>query len=348
MATYFVFPEKDATIYENPLKTSTNTGMDEIIEITKESYSGEYYNSRILMQFNTDNIIDIIDNKISGSEFSASLELLSTEHQELGFEQTLIVHPLSESWQNGLGKYSWAPTPLTDNGASWLYRESSSLWTQAGGSYLTGSEYESSQSFSYSFDLDTSINITKHINLWYSGSISNNGLIVKRIDNQESGSTSYGSLKYFSKETHTVYPPRIKFEWDDSLYNTGSLVILNSGSFVTQLKDTPQTLIYGTSQRHRLYVRPKYPARTFQTSSLVSSNYALPPTSYYSLIDYKTGDILISFNNNSKLSCDSLGMYFDLNTNGFQPERYYKIVLKVINDEGTKIIDNDLIFKLIR
>jgi hypothetical protein len=346
MATYFIFPEKDATIYENPLKTSTNTGMDEIIEITKELYSGNYYNSRILMQFNTNDIIDIIDNKISGSGFSASLELLSTEHQELGFEQTLTVYPLSESWQNGLGKYS--NSPPTEEGASWLYREPSISWGQTGGSYLTGSEYESSQSFSYSFDLDTSIDVTKHIKLWYSGSISNNGLIVKRLDNQETGSILYGSLKYFSKETYTVYPPRIKFEWDNSSYNTGSLVVLNSGSFITQLKDTPQTLIYGGSQRYRLYVRPKYPTRTFQTSSLVSSNHALPSSSYYSLVDYKTGDILISFSNNSKLSCDSLGMYFDLDTNGFQPERYYKIVLKVTNDEGTKLIDNDLIFKLIR
>jgi hypothetical protein len=346
MATYFIFPKKDATIYENPLKTSINTGMDEIIEITKELYSGNYYNSRILIQFDTNELINIINNKISGSQYTASLELLSTEHQELGFEQTLDVYPLSESWQNGLGKYS--NTPSTNDGVSWLYRESSSLWNQPGGSYFTGSEYSSSQTFSYSSDLDTFIDVTKQVELWYYGSAPNNGLIIKRSDNQESGSISYGSLKYFSKETHTIYPSRIKFEWDDSSYNTGSLSVLNSGSFVIQLKDTPQTLIYRNSQRYRLYVRPKYPTRTFQTSSLVSTNYALPSSSYYSIVDYKTGDILIQFNENSKLSCDSLGMFFDLDTNGYQPERYYKIVLKVINDEGTKIIDNDLIFKLIR
>ena len=75
MATYFIFPEKDATIYGHPLKTGINTGMDEILEITKESYGGSYYNSRILIQFPTSNIQNVIDTKISG-EFSASLRLL--------------------------------------------------------------------------------------------------------------------------------------------------------------------------------------------------------------------------------------------------------------------------------
>jgi hypothetical protein len=345
MATYFIFPEKDATIYGHPLKTRINTGMDEILEITKESYGGSYYNSRILIQFSTSDIQNVIDTKISG-EFSASLEFLSTEHQELGFDQTLAVYPLSESWQNGRGKY--LNYPSSSDGVSWLYTVATSSWSQEGGSYITGSEYESSQSFSYASDLDISINIKKQILLWYSESINNYGFIVKRTDIQESGSIEYGSFKYFSRDTHTIYPPRIKFEWDDSTYSTGSLSVLNSGSFVVQLKDTPSEIIYGNSQRYKLYVRPKYPTRTFQTSSLVSINYALPSSSYYSIVDYKTGDILVSFNNNSKLSCDSNGMYFDLDTTGYQPERYYKILLKVINDEGTKIIDNDLIFKLIR
>ena len=36
MAYYFIFPEKDATIYSHPDRTKLNTGHDEILEIVKE------------------------------------------------------------------------------------------------------------------------------------------------------------------------------------------------------------------------------------------------------------------------------------------------------------------------
>ena len=39
MAYYFIFPEKDATIYSHPDRTKMNTGGDEILEIVKEKGS---------------------------------------------------------------------------------------------------------------------------------------------------------------------------------------------------------------------------------------------------------------------------------------------------------------------
>jgi hypothetical protein len=33
MAYYFIFPEKDATLYSHPDRNTTNTGNDEILEI---------------------------------------------------------------------------------------------------------------------------------------------------------------------------------------------------------------------------------------------------------------------------------------------------------------------------
>ena len=343
MATYFIFPEKDTTIYSNPLKTSLNTGLDEILEISKEPDTN--FNSRILIKFNTEEIIDVLENKI-GSEipFSSSLQLFSTEHKELGFEQNLIVHPVSESWENGRGRHN--NSPQTIDGVSWLYRDGINLWTSSGSTFLN--EYSSSQNFNFDFELDTNIDLTDQILLLYSGSIENHGFVVKRTENQETEDINLGSLKYFSKETHTIYPPRLKFQWNDSSYVTGSLQVVNSGSFVVHFKDVPNKITWKNTQRFKLFVRPKYPLRTFKTTNFISSNHALPESSYYSLIDYKTGDILIDFNNFSKLSCNSEGMFFDLDTNGLQPERYYKILLNINNDEGSKVIDNDLIFKLVR
>ena len=36
-----------------------------------------------------------------------------------------------------------------------------------------------------------------------------------------------------------------------------------------------------------------------------------------------------------KLSCDSTGNYFNLDLNGYQPERYYKIEYRIQSGSGT-------------
>ena len=41
-------------------------------------------------------------------------------------------------------------------------------------------------------------------------------------------------------------------------------------------------------------------------------------------------------------------MYFDLFMEGFQPERYYKLMFRSDNNEGTQIFDEDYVFKIIR
>ena len=35
------------------------------------------------------------------------------------------------------------------------------------------------------------------------------------------------------------------------------------------------------------------------------------------------------------MSCDSTGNYFNLDLNGYQPERYYTLQYRVVTDEGT-------------
>jgi hypothetical protein len=36
-------------------------------------------------------------------------------------------------------------------------------------------------------------------------------------------------MQYFSTDTHTIYPPKLTFKWDDSSYSIGSGTVLNSG-----------------------------------------------------------------------------------------------------------------------
>ena len=52
----------------------------------------------------------------------------------------------------------------------------------------------------------------------------------------------------------------------------------------------------------------------------------------------------------TKLSADSNGNYFNLYTNGLQPERSYKVLVKtqLINTDEEVIVDDDIIFKVVR
>ena len=110
MAHYFIFPEKDTTIYSHTSRKILNTGIDEILTLRDEPSSTDlnYYPSRMLIQFKQSEINDVINNKVSGL-FSASLNLYQTEHKELSINQNLEVFPISSSWNNGTGRFTNIP-----------------------------------------------------------------------------------------------------------------------------------------------------------------------------------------------------------------------------------------------
>ena len=64
-------------------------------------------------------------------------------------------------------------------------------------------------------------------------------------------------------------------------------------------------------------------------------NYLPSGSSYYSIVDAETDDLVVPYGSGSKLSCDSDGNYFNLWMNGYQPERYYKIEYRVQSGSGT-------------
>ena len=53
MAYYFLFPEKDTTIYSHPQRTDLNTGKMETLSLASEKGTNDslYYSSRILLKF---------------------------------------------------------------------------------------------------------------------------------------------------------------------------------------------------------------------------------------------------------------------------------------------------------
>ena len=94
MAYYFLFPEKDSTMYSQPDRKTLNTGRDEILELVKERGSTDniLYPSRILMKFKNEEIQEVIRDVINtGSadlfsnslSSSVSLQLFSAEPKNL-------------------------------------------------------------------------------------------------------------------------------------------------------------------------------------------------------------------------------------------------------------------------
>ncbi len=381
MAYYFIFPEKDTTLYSHPDRSNMNAGSDEILELVKEKGSNNsiYHPSRILIQFSDTDIQNAI-NKSNTNLFTSSLQLFSSEHQNLGSKQTVEVFPLSKTWEEGTGRYSNLPT--SSNGSSWVYQNDSirgTKWSTSdfaigtsgsiddrkgiplgGGEWYGGDSFIKSQSFSNAELLDLNLNVTSIVQKFsaslingssYPTGIPNYGFLLKFTNNiEEATSASFGDLQYFSSDTHTIYPPRLAFKWDDSTHNYGAQSSTKtSGELNVSLYRNKKEYNQNDEALIRLHVRDKYPTRQFTSSS----NYLQPgyftTSSYYSIRDAHTEEEIIPFDDNcTKLSADSEGMYFKLYMNGLQPERYYRILFKHINNDGTQIYDDNYHFKVIR
>ena len=213
--------------------------------------------------------------------------------------------------------------------------------------------------FSNADNLDLDINVTNFINRfsssYYQGAtyptgIENHGFIIKQPESVEiNTSSSFGEMKYYSMDSHTIYPPKLTFKWDDSSYSIGSGTVLNSGDIFLSLYNNKSEFQRKSKQRFRLTTRKRYPDRAFTTSSNYLDTQYLPATSYYSVKDAETNETIIPFDTVfTKMSADSEGMFFDLWMESLQPERYYKLMFRVDNNDGINIYDEDYYFKVVR
>ena len=384
MAYYFIFPEKDATIYSHPDRTKLNTGHDEILEIVKEKGSTDqiYYPSRVLIKFKNEDIKNTISEKIGSSIFNngtsqVALQLLSTEHKNLETTLNLEAFAISQSWNEGTGRFSNLPT--SSNGCSWVNRDNDitkTQWvtasfaaastgsieapgiTKGGGVWYTGSAFQGSQQFLNSDSLDTNINVTSIIQKFsaslfasstYPTGIDNHGILIKQPDSVEQDtSSSFGEIKYFSVDTHTIFPPRLVFKWDDSSHNKQSSA-KQSGELNVSLYRNQEEYNQNSEAIFRIHVRDKYPVRQFTSSSNFLNPGYFTTSSFYSVRDAHTEEEIIPFDNNfTKLSADDDGMFFKIFMQGLQPERYYRVLFKHTNNEGTRIYDNNYHFKVVR
>tara|TARA_B100000902_G_scaffold24744_1_gene29792 strand:+ start:11866 stop:12996 length:1131 start_codon:yes stop_codon:yes gene_type:complete len=374
---YFIFPEKDTTIFQ--MSASKNTGLDEILEVRKDlNASGKNPKvSRVLIQFDLNEISNsMVRGTIDSDSARFYLNLYDANPTNLSYTQSLYAYAVSQSWVVGEG-FS-ADSPLTEEGCSWRFRDgqtAATLWTgsisASGGTWFD--DVYASQSFTFA-TRDVRMDVTPIVNKWLGSTRPNDGFILKRsgsvgnldINTDEGSNDRLGNFSFFSRQTNTIYPPKLEVEWYDTKWNTGSLSPLNSTELedtVIYMKNIRKTYKENSKVKFRLVGRGRYPTRSASnTSSEFLTVKYLPSGSvqsiggdgaYYSVRDADTEEVIVPYGTGSLISCDSTGNYFNLWMNGFQSERYYKFEFKVVSgsntvDEVVNFYDEDYLFKVVR
>ena len=356
MAYYFITASKDASIYLQ--QPNQNTGLDEILDISKVYYGNIKDVSRALIKFDLDVLSNLVDTNQVVLD-SVKLLLRETESQEIPLRYTILAHPISGSWEMGNGTRF---DNISTTGATWNYREGESKidWLLnglasgsdsnpndgTGGTWYTASA--ASQSFNYQ-SADLGIDVKNAVVSWLSGSLPNEGFVLKHTNEFEDDTNDYGILKFFGKETNTIYQPKIVVGWDDQVFNTGSLLPVNleEGDVVIRVKPLTNEYKLNSNKIIRLVGREKYPLKTFANSFSYNDVKYLPSTTYYQIKDYQSNDIIIPFGDYSKVSCDTKGNYIKFNFSNWQPNRVYKIEFKVESDGDTIHFDDNITFKIV-
>ena len=209
------------------------------------------------------------------------------------------------------------------------------------------------------FEKDIDLDVTDTIKVWYSASktldaglipLNNYGHIIKWKDEDEFNSSSsvQPDIKFYSVDTNTIYPPSLDLKWRDFNYETGSLSVINTPDLYVALDNNEGTFYSQSINNFRLNVRPEFPARTYLTSSLYTTNFAFPSSSYYAIKDLDTNEFVVDFDEEfTQISCDPTSSYFTVYMNGLEPERYYNILIQTEIQGQTIVMDENYYFKVV-
>ena len=186
-------------------------------------------------------------------------------------------------------------------------------------------------SASISESLMTINNISSSISSSFTSSFTTVNTPITTILNTGEAQT----LKFFSKQTNTIYSPKLELRWDDHLpatgSNTGSLQPLNlSGQVENYVYRLHVRESYKETEtvKFRFGARKRYIDKSFSTSiQSVSGSYFAEGSASYSIIDMGTNEDVVPFSAYTTMSCDSVSPYFMQDLNGFEPVSYTHLTL---------------------
>jgi hypothetical protein len=262
MAIKRYFAEKDNTItnaFEPNLVTrgtGSNMGLADSVEVFSiyaQANSSSLEAARTLIQFPVTsseypNITTILqdrnDGKIpaSGSvNFYLRMFNVATD-QTVPRNFTLVVSPISQSWQegNGVDLDNYSDLTYDGTGSNWINARAHTAWDNQGGDYLTASIY-SEFNYTQAFDRGTEnleIDITGLVEQWIKGKSSNGyddyGVGVFLEAAQEEGTQSYYTKRFSSRSSEYFFnKPVIEARWDNSKKDHRGNFILSSSALTS-------------------------------------------------------------------------------------------------------------------
>jgi hypothetical protein len=164
---------------------------------------------------------------------------------------------------------------------------------------------------------------------------------LKNADtSQPEGSTTHlGNFSFFSRDTNTIYSPKLEAVWDDSSWSTGNLQPITGSDYddmAFYVKGLRSEYKQDSKTKIRVVGRARYPEKTYATTpTQLGVKYLPSGSTYYSIKDAQTEEVIIPFGSGSIVSCDSTGNYFNLWLNGLQPERIYNVQFKATVSQST-------------
>lgn len=331
---FFITASKDATIYS--AFTSKNTGLDQVLEVSNNFDKNSI--ARTLIHFDITDVKSLISSS-NINNYDVRLIMRETSFSNVPINFDLDINAISGSWEMGDG-YMFE---LGGNGVTWKYRNNLLLSAWHYGNYsgsVTGSNtdgyggtwwsnYKTTQTYQYKTE-DININISPIFNKWIDNTINNDGLLLKISDKYEYSTTDI-KLNFYSKETNTIYQPKLYFAYDDSSFSTGSLIPLTAPDFKIIVTNIKQFYNANGVYKFKVVGSERNVIKPFTTTLTTIPKY-LPSSSYYQVRDLLSNDIIIPFSEYTKISCDSNGNFFKLNLSNFE-QRKYKFEFKIINND---------------
>jgi hypothetical protein len=253
-----------------------------------------------------------------------------------------------------LNTASYATESFNKGGGTWYYSIPDTYVTSSTG-YCAGLNIGDSLIAKQDFDYTTSninMDVTEIVNSWICGCVPNEGIILLSSLEISTADANVSRLRFYSRDTNTIYTPSLDVSWDDSVYVTGSLVSVSENiPFVVVARSVNKNYKFGSVPRIDVYARAKNPLKNFvkgyQMNQYITSS-LLPSSSYYAIKDNESERMILDFDEATKLSCDGNLHYFTIDTTSLPEERFYRILLKIVTNNTTQIFDNGYIFKVTR
>jgi hypothetical protein len=202
--------------------------------------------SRILLEFPVTKISEDRQNLLIPQSGSVKfyLKLSNAEHANTTPRKfNLSVAPLSGSWEEGRGldmeNYSHLDT------VNWVSSSITSSWLNQGSDFLTSSQIET---YFERGNEDLETDITAIVEQWLTGTLQNDGIVVKLPDTLESQPRSYYTKKFFARGSQFFFKrPWIEARFDDSIRDDRNF-FFKSSSLAPQQDNINRLYMYN---RHR-------------------------------------------------------------------------------------------------